>query len=73
MKGKGKSHMRAEMGALRKGGASKAMIARERMEDRAEYGYRDGGKIGSFKPCADCKRPNACKSARMCLASPMRP
>jgi len=40
--------------------------------DRAPMGYRDGGKIKGFMPCAECKAPKACKAAGMCMAKAKR-
>ena len=38
----------------------------------APMGYRDGGKIKGFMPCAACKAPKACKAAGMCMAKAKR-
>ena len=38
----------------------------------AVMGYRDGGKVKGFMPCAACKAPKACKAAGMCMAKAKR-
>lgn len=58
-----KKHAKTEMAALKKGGASKAVMAKE----RAEYGMKKGGKVGAFKPCAGCPSPAKCKAKGMCM------
>lgn len=57
-KEEGKKHMKSEMRALKKGGASKAMIAGERAEymgKKGGTGMKNGGMVGG--------KSHACKPA----------
>ena len=57
-----KKHAMKEMATLKKGGASKGMMAAE----RAEYGMKRGGKVG-FKPCKGCPSPAKCEKMGGCM------
>jgi hypothetical protein len=33
----------------------------------APMGYKAGGKVGAFKPCAGCPNPTKCKAMGKCM------
>lgn len=39
----------------------------------AVMGYRDGGKVKPFTPCAACKTPSRCKALKGCAAEMSSP
>lgn len=55
MKEQGKAHMKAELAALRRGGASKALMKAE----KAEYGMADGGMVQTAQPHVSSYSQNA--------------
>lgn len=74
MKEEGKGHAKKEMSALKKGGASKAIM----MSEAKEYGMKNGGKVKmanggkAFKPCAGCKSPKKCADGGHCMMKGMK-
>lgn len=41
--------------------------AMKRPTKTAPKGYKAGGKVGSFKPCAGCPSPAKCKAMGKCM------
>lgn len=75
-KEEGMGHAKKEMSALKKGGASKAIM----MSEAKEYGMKmkNGGKVKmanggkAFKPCAGCKSPKKCADGGHCMMKGMK-
>jgi hypothetical protein len=65
-----KQMVKAEMSAMKRGGASKRVMNAEATEMKhggKVMGYAQGGAVGKFKPCSACKNAAACAKAGKCM------